>query len=283
MIIITGATGNVGRHLTEIVAASGHQVAAVSRGTSAPPPDHPGITSFVADLTDPDSLEPVLQRADALFLVVPGDGSAIDGPKLLDRVARAGVRRVVLLSSQAAGIRRSHDAMLALEDDVRRSGLEHTILRPAGFASNTLGWAPSIIDRSTVFAPFAEVALPVIDPLDIAEVAAITLTQDGHDGATYLLTGPEAITPRQQAAAIGRTLDRPIDFVELTREQALDQLLRMMPAPVAEGTLAILGGPTPLEQQVSEAVPKITGRQHSYQDWARRHTAAFGGSTPPNS
>ena len=103
------------------------------------------------------------------------------------------------------------------EAAVRESGLDWTILRPGGFASNTLGWAQRVRAERTVAAPFAEVGLPFIDPADIAEVAAAVLRQDGYAGETLELTGPAPVSPRQQAAAIGAALSEPVRFVEQTR------------------------------------------------------------------
>lgn len=189
-------------------------------------------------------------------------------------VAReAGVRRVVLLSSQGVGTQR-HPAHL--EDAVRNSGLEWTFLRPGSFDSNTLQWAGSVRAHRVVAAPFGDVAVPAIDPADIAEVAAIALREPGHGGMIYTLTGPEPISPRQQAAAIGDALGEPVRFAEQTRAQARSQMLGSMPEPVAEATLDILGAPSADEQRVSPDAGRVLGRPpRSFAEWAARNVAAF--------
>lgn len=122
-------------------------------------------------------------------------------------VRAAGVRRVVLLSSQGVGTGR-HPAVL--EDAVEQSGLEWTMLRPGNFSSNTLQWADMVRTQRVVTAPFGDVALPAIDPADIAGAAAVALREPGHGGNIYTLTGPVPISPRQQAAAIGDALGESV-------------------------------------------------------------------------
>jgi len=200
MIVITGATGNVGRPLTASLVSAGHEVTAVARGTSASLPGGPGIVPVAADLTDSaavPSLAAAMAGAEALFLLVPGSGADMDAAALLETAATARVRRVVLLSSQTVGSRpgaAAYAPLAAIEAAVTRSGLEWTILRAGGLATNAFAWAPSVRARQTVFAPYGDVALPAIDPLDIAEVAAEALTRDGHLGQTYVLAGQETTT-----------------------------------------------------------------------------------------
>jgi uncharacterized protein YbjT (DUF2867 family) len=268
MIVVTGATGNVGRPLVAALAEAREDVTAVSRGIAAA--DVPaGVRVHRADLSDPRELEPALDGAAALFLLTTG---AFD-PAVLELARAAGVGRVVLLSSQGVGTGR-HPA--DLEEAVIRSGLDWTVLRPGGFHSNTLMWAGSVRTQRVVAAPFGDVALPTIDPADIAAVAAAALREPGHAGRTYTLTGPEAVSPRQQAAAIAAALGEPVRFVEQTRAEAKAQLVAFMPEPMADHTLDILGTPTPAEQRVSPDVARVLGRAPgSYAEWAARNVAAF--------
>lgn len=280
MIVITGATGNVGRPLVRALAEAGEQVTAVSRGiTEADVPQ--GARHRQADLADSGALRPVLDGADALFLHDTGAGVHLLSPRgLLDAAKAGGVGRVVLLSSQGVATRPeslSHGGTgQSFEDAVRRSGLDWTILRPGGFASNAYAWAEEVRTRRAVAAPFGDVGLPVIDPADIAEVAAVALRDDIHAGQVHELTGPALSTPRQRAAAIGDALGEPVRFVEQTREEARARMLRFMPEPVVDTTLAILGGPRPAEQRISPAVEQLLGRPpRTFAEWAVRNVAAF--------
>ncbi|SFH54564.1 Uncharacterized conserved protein YbjT, contains NAD(P)-binding and DUF2867 domains [Actinopolymorpha cephalotaxi] len=274
MIVVTGATGNVGRPLVQALVAAGEQVTAVSRRISVADIP-PGVRHLQADLLDPGGLVPVFDNAEALFLVTSGDFLAAGGSAgaVLDVARAGGVRRVVLLSSQGVATGRHPSA---LEDPVTRSELEWTLLRPGGFDSNTLRWAETIRTQRMVAAPFGDVALPTIDPADIAEVAAVALRGPGHVGRAYELTGPEPVSPRQQAAAIADALGEPVRFVDQTHAEAREQLLRFMPEPVVEATLDILGNPTSGEQRVSPDVERILGRRpRTFAEWAARNIAAF--------
>ncbi|QMU70495.1 SDR family oxidoreductase [Streptacidiphilus sp. P02-A3a] len=278
MIVVTGATGNIGRPLTQALAEAGQQVTAVSRHAAAVPD---GVRHVVADLAAPASLEPALAGAKALFLLLSGDMHAAGATpaSLIAAAESSGVRRVVLLSTQGVATRpfgATRIAMRALEDLLRESGLEWAVLRPGGFASNALWWAESIRERRVVAAPFGDVGVPIIDPADIAEVAAACLLDDRHADGVYELTGPEVITPRQQAAAIAAALGSPVLFHELTRDEAKAAMAQSMPVELAEDTLTILGSPNEAELRVSPDVQRILGRApRPFADWAARNIAAF--------
>ncbi|MFF2922686.1 SDR family oxidoreductase [Streptomyces celluloflavus] len=278
MIVVTGATGNVGRPLTRALAEAGRQVTAVSRHAAAVPD---GVRHLAADLTEPASLEPALTGAKALFLLLSGDLHAPGaGPADIIGAAEAnGVRRVVLLSTQGVATRpfgATRVAMRALENVLRESGLEWAILRPGGFASNALWWAESVRAQRVVAAPFGDVGVPIIDPADIAEVAAACLLDDRHTGGVYELTGPEVITPRGQVAAIAAALGSPVRFHDLTRDEAKAAMSRSMPAELAEDTLTILGSPNPAELRISPDVERVLGRApRPFADWAARNITAF--------
>jgi len=252
VIVVTGATGNVGRPLMELLGDK-------ARGVSRPE----------VDLARPETLEPVLNDAEALFLLFGGSllGPDTDIAGLLDVAKAGGVRRVVLLSSQGAGTRPGmvpHSRLASFEEAVRQSSLEWTILRPSGFFTNAYAWAGGV-----AAAPFADVALPFVDPVDIAAVAAAAL-QGGHERRTYVLTGPEALTPRERAGVLS------LPFVEQSVEEARAQMSQFMPPPVVEGTLNILGSPTEEEQQVSGHVEEVLGRPATrFADWAARNAKAF--------
>ncbi|MFD5178866.1 SDR family oxidoreductase [Nocardia sp. NPDC058379] len=280
MIVVTGATGNIGRQLVGLLAEAGEQVRAVSRG--ATPVDLPaGVEHVVADLGDLDSLSPALQGADALFLLITGE-QLMTGPEpadLLKAASAAGIRRVVFVSSQGAVTRpdsAGYARTIAFELALAESDLAWTALRPGAFFSNTYAWIEPVRTARTVAAPFGDVGLPAVDPGDIAAVAAVALREDGHAGRAYTLTGPAVVTPRDQAAALAVAIDDPIGFVELTAEQAKENMLRFMPAAVADHTLTILGTPTAAEQQVSGDIERVLGRPATaYAEWALGQRAMF--------
>jgi uncharacterized protein YbjT (DUF2867 family) len=274
MIVVTGATGNVGRPLVQTLVAAGEQVTAVSRRISAQEVPA-GVQHHRADVAQPESLKPALDGAEALFLLTSGDFVAAGGSvgDVLDVARASGIGRIVLLSSQGVATG-SHPS--TLEDPVVQSDLEWTLLRPGGFHSNTLAWADSVRTQRMVAAPFADIALPTIDPGDIADVARAVLRDRSHIGQAYELTGPKPVSPREQAQAISDALGEPVRFVEQSREEARAQMLAYMPEPVVESTLNILGNPKPGEQRVSPDVERVLGRPgRTFTDWATRNTAAF--------
>ncbi|MFE7674498.1 NAD(P)H-binding protein [Streptomyces albidoflavus] len=280
MIVVTGATGNVGRTLVALLAEAGEDVVAVSRQPQ--PAGLPaGVRHARADVGNAVSMRPVLDGADALFILLGGElnGHGESPKALLDATAAAGVKRVVLLSSQINSTRPgalSHTRLREFEAAVKASGVGFTILRPGGFASNAFAWAEPVRARRAIFAPFADVALPVIDPADIAEVAAAALREDGHAGRTYELTGPEAISPRGQAAVISEALGEQVALVELSREEAHAHMARFMPEEVIDGTLDVLGVPLPAEQKTSPDVERILRRPaRPFGAWVARNLPAF--------
>jgi uncharacterized protein YbjT (DUF2867 family) len=278
MIVVTGATGNVGRVLVETLAAAGEQVTAVSRGT-LPVSVPEGVRHEQADLAEPESLRQVVDGANGLFLLVAGAGAHLNPADILDVAKAGGVERIVVVSSQAAGTRPesvSHAPLRRIEDVVQGSGMAWTILRPGGFASNAYAWAEPVRTRRTVAAPFGDVGLPIVDPTDIGEVAAKVLLEDQHAGRIYELTGPALTTPRQRAQRIGDALGQPVRFIDQTRDEAREQMLQFMPEPVVEGTLAILGEPTTAEQQISPHTEQVLGRApRTFDDWAQANIHAF--------
>jgi uncharacterized protein YbjT (DUF2867 family) len=268
MIVVTGATGNVGRALVRILTEDRVPVTAVARNIGGP-------GTVAGDLAEPDGLRGAFEGAEALFLLVAGERPY----DVLDMAKSAGVRRVVLMSSQGAETRpEAYAHPRRFEAAVRESGLDWTILRSGGLDSNAFAWAGSIRAERTAAAPFGDVGLPFVDPDDVAAVAAATLLDvDGtHAGATYTLTGPAPTTPRARAAAIAAALGEEVTFSEQSRAEAYELMARFMPLPVVEGTLAVLGEPTEEERRVSPDVERVLGRAPgTFATWARRNAAAF--------
>ncbi|MFD4433852.1 NAD(P)H-binding protein [Nocardia sp. NPDC058497] len=278
MIVVTGATGNVGQPLVRILAEAGEKVTAVSRRTPDELPD--GVQHVAADLTDLDSLAVGFHGAEKLFLLFSPGSFAADVPAILGAAKAAGVRHVVLLSSQGVSTRpesASHGELgKTIEDAVQQCGLTWTFLRPGGFQSNALAWAEQVRDERTVSAPFGDTGVPFVDPEDIAAVAAVALREDRHAGRIYVLTGPTPETPRDRARTLGDILGEPVRFVDQTPDQARTQMLAFMPPDAVETTLAILGDPTEEESRISSDVEDILGRAPGpFAAWAQRHVAVF--------
>jgi len=277
VIVVLGATGRVGRQVVSQLSERDLPVRAVSR--SAPTATWPaGVDPAQADLADPASLEPVLRGADALFLIWPFTSAEQTqglAPKVAEVVSRQ-VSRVVYLSAQPAADRPGSFWAL-VERAIEGSGTGWTFLRPTGFAANTLMWAGQIRAGDTVRWPFGAAARSLIDERDIAAVAVRALTEDGHHGGRYLLSGPGVLTQEAQLAAIGRALGRDLHWAELPRAEALEMLTAAWGDPAfATGALDTWARFADHPETVTATVEKITGAPaHSFADWAARNAAAF--------
>ena len=276
MILVTGATGNIGSALLrELQACGAGPIRGLTRDAArAGFPD--GVEAAEGDFAEAASLEPALEGVRALFLVSRLGPDA----DILDAARRAGVEHVVLVSSITV---QTHPHLgpaaenLAVERLLQDSGMAWTILRPTQFASNALMWAASIRERDTVRMPFADTGLPTIHPADIAAVARVALTEPGHRGRTYALTGPERVTARQQVESIAAVLGREVPFTEIGREEAHARMTAVFGAEDADAVLDVMGGDVnEAIQQVRDTVEQVTGSAaRTFREWASENAAAF--------
>ncbi len=212
MILITGATGNVGREVVNLLRASGEKVVAVTRHpATAALPDSAVVVE--GDPTRPQTLAKALRGVEAVFISPRALGDATAGAatvELLKLAAEQGVQRVVVLSAvtveYGVGYQHFADAFKAVEDAARASGLQWTILRCSDFASNALAWAPQIRAAGVVRGVYGDAATLTIHERDIAAVSALALVDAAHTARTYVLTGPQSLTQREKARLIGEAI-----------------------------------------------------------------------------
>ncbi|HEV2254509.1 MAG TPA: NAD(P)H-binding protein [Streptosporangiaceae bacterium] len=275
MIVVTGGTGRVGRQVVTQLRERNLKVRVVSRRPGQP---QAGVETAAADLAGPASLEAALRGADALFLLWPftsAEVTAALAPQLA-KVAARHVTRIVYLSAQPAAERPGSFWALT-ERAIEDSGVAWTFLRPTGFASNTLMWADQIRSGDVVRWPFGAAARSLIDERDIAAVAVRALTDDGHGGARYLLSGPAVLTQAEQLAAIGRALGRDLTWEELPRAEAQQALAAAWGDPgFAASALDTWERFVTHPEVVTSAVRDLTGAPaHSFADWAAANADAF--------
>ncbi|MER5930917.1 NAD(P)H-binding protein [Streptomyces sp. NPDC002054] len=277
MILVTGATGNIGSAL--VAELAGHGGAEGVRALARDPgraafPD--GVQAVAADLADPASLQDALRGVRALFLI-PQLGP---DREVLGAARQAGVEQVVLVSSMTA---ETHPHLgparenLAVERLVKDSGLAWTILRPTQFASNARWWAGEIREGRPVRVPYPDTGLPTIHPADIASVARAALTEPGHRGRTYALTGPERMSPRRQVAALSAVLGRTVPLAGIDRAEAHRGLAALMGDETADAVLDVTGGDVnEALLRVRDTVEQVTGRAaRTFGQWAAEHAAEF--------
>jgi uncharacterized protein YbjT (DUF2867 family) len=275
MLLITGATGNVGSELiTALLPEQAGQIRVLTRNPDAVFPD--GTEKVVADLGESD-LAAALAGVDAVFALTEGLNIAAHDRRLAAAAARSGVERIVKLSVLAVG-HGATDPITTLhragEEAIRASGLRWTFLRPTGFMSNALNWAPMITTDQVVHAPFAAGRAAVVDPADIAAVAATCLTQDGHDERIYELTGPDPLSPADQVAILSLVLDRDLRYAEADPDDTLAQWVSYgMPEQLAHAIVEQFRSTLePFNSVPTGDILAVTNRPaRSFTDWAHAH------------
>ncbi|MGW0735213.1 SDR family oxidoreductase [Streptomyces sp. NPDC002851] len=283
MIAVTGATGNVGRHLVAQLASAGHPVRALVRDPQRVAPAE-GVEPVLADYTQRAALAALFTATDALFLHLAATGEHTGA--VLDAAREAGVRRVVLLSS---GIINNDDETLdadhplhvehaRAEKLVRESGLDRTFLRPNAFATNALQWAPQIRSgATTVRDAFARAAAAPLHEADLAAVAVRALVDDGHSGAALRITGPEALTAEEQVHLIGSAIGRDLTFDEIPESEVTPDMYPHVPPQMFPRFLKTLAALAEIEPEITTTVTDLTGNPaRTFRQWAEDHAADFG-------
>jgi uncharacterized protein YbjT (DUF2867 family) len=278
MILVTGATGNVGREVVKLLLAGGEEVAAVTRNPSAAM--LPGAAQVVcADPSHPTTLASAVSGVEAVFVSPRAVGNG--AVELLAFLAEHGAKRVALISAvtveYGGGYQRFADAFKAAEDAVKASGLAWTILRSADFAANTLAWAPQIRATGVVRGAYGDAVTSTIHERDVAAVAARTLVNAEHAGRTYVLTGPESLTQRDKIRLIGEAIGKPLSWEEVAPQQVRQAMLAEgLPEEVPDRLLGYLADRVQRPGPSSTAVAQILGRPaRTFADWAADQADVF--------
>lgn len=280
-VLVTGATGHIGRLVVTQLVEAGHEVRALTRREDAVFP--PSVEVVRGDLLSPESIP--FDGVSRMYLF-PEPRTATE---VVARARDAGVTRIVTLSSGAVTGGFDTDFQLPVEQAVEASGLEWAHLRPGDFASNTARlWAPMIRSSRVVRYPQPDAPSLAIHDGDLAAVAVTALLSDGHSGRWYDLTGPELLTRGDQVAAIGEALGEEVRFEEVSAEEARE-ILRAQGGWAAENADFLLGfedysanGPSTEDVDWSEmlkplpTVAEVLGRPaRTFAQWARDNVAAF--------
>lgn len=283
MILISGATGTIGRHVLRQLTSRGEAVRAMTRNPGAVRAE-PGVELVRADFDEPASLAAAVAGVRAVFLLTaPASPTPRHDLAMLDSARSAGVTTVVKLSAIGTGEtigdnRTVGDWHLRAEQAVRSSGMAWTVLRPSSFASNVLGFAHMINAGDPVPNMTGTAAQGVIDPRDVAAVAAEALTEPGHSGRTYTLTGPELLSVPDQATILESVLDRPVTTVDLPLDIAREQMLRhgVDESAVDAAITGMAWARAGHNAVLTEDVPRILGRQATtFATWVQDHQDAF--------
>jgi uncharacterized protein YbjT (DUF2867 family) len=280
-ILVTGGTGNVGRHIVSQLAAAGTPFRVMTRRPNAAATS-PQFDVVQGDLTAPDTLDRCLRGIDTVFLVWVAPPDAVAGA--LARFA-AHARRIVFLT---APLKTPHpffqqpnpsrDLALRIEGLIDASGLEWTFLRAGMFAGNARHfWGPQIRAGDVVRWPYLDAPTAPTDERDLAAVAVRALCEDGHAGAEYVVTGPQSLTQAEQVQTIGRALGRALRVEEISPDEARSELLPVFGSSAVVNMLvgawaAARGQPAYLTSTYAE----VTGaRPRTFLEWATDNAADF--------
>ncbi|MEU5156121.1 NAD(P)H-binding protein [Glycomyces sp. NPDC021274] len=286
MILITGATGTVGRPLVAALAARGVPVRALTRDPSrARFPS--GVEVVAGDPSQPESIAAHLAGVRAVFLNSTAIRDA--SSEFADLAKRRGVNRLVALAAynveQDLALQPSRyigDRNRECEAAVEASGLEWVSLRPQVYASMAVPlWAGQLRLGDTVEWPYADFAEAVVDPRDVAEVAAHAITADDLLGRRPVLTGPESLTHTEMVRVIANVTGRTLHYRELTVVDFVGRVAAMgLPPELAASFVARFAAFDGQAPELTDEIPRILGRPaRSYRDWITDHAAAFEAST----
>lgn len=286
MILVTGATGNVGSQVVTELAARGERVRAFVRDAErARSLLGEAVELAVGDFDAAPTLRDALDGAGVLVLSAPdGPGKVAQETHAIDAAVAAGVRRIVKVSTVGAAAGSPapfFDAHGRIEDHLHASGVAATAVQGSFYMSNVLASADQVRDTGRLFAPAEGARIAIVDPRDVGTAVAAVAANGGHDGETLLVTGPAAITFGDIAAALGEASGREVTFVPVPDEAAREGMLAAgMPRWLADAlVLAFVQLRAGAAAEVTDTFERLTGRSpHTFADWAREHAGAFRGA-----
>jgi uncharacterized protein YbjT (DUF2867 family) len=275
-ILVTGATGNVGRLVVDHLRAAGAPVRALTRNPrrAALPAGVEVVQGYLGEL---DTLPPAFAGVEEMYLA-PLARTVRD---VVELATASGVRRIVALSQSDADLEAEGDEAgwhyHAIEKAVMDSGVDWTFLRPGQFFTNTLDWADEIRERGTVTAPYPNASYTPMDLDDIAAVAATVLLQgERHHGRKYPLTGPESLRKTDLVRIIGEVVGEEIRFVEKSREEAYREMYESGWGESAQWMLDLDARVTDNPEEVRPTVARILGRPpRGFAEWVAENAGRF--------
>jgi len=285
-IAVMGATGMVGGSVvSELRSAAVPFLALVRDRIRARQVLGAKIEMRECDYGRPETLDAAFQGVESVFLVAPlvSQLAELEG-NAVEAAARAGVRHVVKLStagvrqSSGRGVPRQYPLHRRAEEQLERSGLAFTHLRPGPFMQNTLNFASSIAAEGVFRGAWGDGAIAYVDVRDVAAVAALILSGRGHDGQVYELTGPDALSSTDVARKLSATLGREVRYQDIPPEAVRQAMLARGISQWFAGAIAEVMEHTRTNAgaRVTHAISEITGRRpRSYDAFAREFAPAF--------
>lgn len=287
MILMSGATGGIGGEVCRLLMAAGARFRAMARKqTQVEDFQLRGIDAVLGDFDRPETLAAAMAGCDTLFLITPPTPEQFaQETAAIDAAARAGVRRIVKISASDGNVRspvlwaRAH---ARIDHHLRASGIAWTILKPTAFMQNFL-WFKDPIARGFLPQVTGAGSVSWVDTRDVARVAATVLTQQGHDGATYFLTGPETLDMKEAAARLSGVVGHKVRYLDLPTPlfRAILRLAgnsRWMAKGLVVQFADVVAGHHDIDPTFE--IERLTGKPpHGFADFIRDHRSQFARST----
>jgi uncharacterized protein YbjT (DUF2867 family) len=280
-VLVTGATGNTGSRLVPALRSAGVDVRAFVRDESkAQPLKDVGAEIFVGDLDQPETIEPAVEGVDRIYLLTwNGPTQAQQAENVIKAAKRAGNPHIVrhsMWGSEKSRIIKQGDQV---DEAVKSSGLPWTLLQPTFFMQNTMMAAQTIASNGVIYWDMKDGKLAMIDVRDIVDVAVAVLTGSGHEGKSYILTGPKAISFHDVAATFSKVLGKDVNYVSVPGEAALESMVGMgFPEWIAKGYGELMEGFSEgFANSTTDNVATLTGHPaRSFEQFARDFAQVFG-------
>jgi uncharacterized protein YbjT (DUF2867 family) len=283
-VLVTGATGNTGSGLVPALRNAGIDVRVFVRDAAkAQPLKDVGAEIVTGDLDQPETIEPAVEGVDKIYLLTwNGPTQAQQVQNVLDVARGAGTPHIVRHSMWGSENSRIIQQGDQAERAVKSSGLPWTLLKPTFFMQNLMMAAQTIVSDGVIYWDVGDGKISMIDVRDIVDVAAAVLTGSGHEGKSYILTGPEAISLHDGAATFSKVLGKDVRYVSVPGEAALESMLNMgLPEWIARGYGELMEGFSEgFASSTTDDVETLTGHPaRSFEQFVRDHAQVFGGGS----
>jgi uncharacterized protein YbjT (DUF2867 family) len=283
-VLVTGATGNTGSGLIPALRSAGADVRAFVRDESkAQPLKDMGVEIVVGDLDQPETIDPAVEGVDKIYLLTwNGPAQAQQTQNVIEAAKRDGNPHIVrhsMWGSEKSRIVKQGDQV---EEALKSSGLPWTLVKPTMYMQNTMMAAETIASDGVIYWYMKDGKLGMIDVRDIVDVALAVLTGSGHEGKSYILTGPEAISFHDVASTFSKVLGKEVRYVSVPGEAALESMVGIgMPEWVAKGYVEVFEGFSEnFANRVTDNVATLTGHPaRSFEQFARDFAQVFGGGS----
>jgi uncharacterized protein YbjT (DUF2867 family) len=279
VILVIGASGKVGGQAVRRLVEKGLPVRTFTRDPSKIDALGLGVEAVRGDLDQPDTIPPAMDGVDKVLVVSGGWDVPGEDANAIEAAEATGVEHLVLLSSLGVEHGVASGPLHAPgEARLRSSPLSWTVLRPAVFTANALMWRDTIQAQGVFYEPTGSGCHAMIDPVDVGDVAAEVLASAGHEGMTYELTGPEAISAADCASALSAVLGREVRHVDIPDEAFRDGLSKAGVPPPLVDSLARYYAMVKAGQfdMVTPTVPELLGRPaRTFGEWAAQNAGAF--------